>query len=296
MILLTLRPLLASLLFFLLTGCGGGGGQSDSPSDPNSSNTEEIDLNITTFEYSGNESPATLTNSNLVQLAYAVTQTVKNLGLYDVIIPTEMLRTTRPYPSDYASSSSQTNDPHCTPTGSSSYQHNESGTINKFIFSDCGTYGRDRGGIYYVTGVNTIVYDESLSGPFVSTLDGEVLDDKGYLARIHRTMRCDYNSCLFVADYFGDDDFVYRMTEIDRTSRSRNTGIQVSGRTYHPEYGYVDFETDSELSIDLYCENPHPSVGRVIFLDSNNLQVSIDFISCTQYVVSNGLSSYVLNW
>ncbi|WP_139117000.1 hypothetical protein [Candidatus Thiodiazotropha endoloripes] len=294
--LLLSKSLPLALLFSLFVGCGGGGGQSDSSSNNEDSDADDINLDITTFEYIGNESPAIVTSSNLVQLAYAVAQTVKNLGLYDVILQTEMLRTTRPLPSDSTSSLSLTSDPHCVPTGSSTSEHNVSGTISKYSFTDCGTNGRDRNGTYYVSGFNTIVHEDSLAGPFVSILDGEVLDEKGYLARIHRTLRCDFDSCVFVVDYFSDDDFVYRMTDIYRTSRSRNTGIQVSGRAYHPDLGYVEFETDSDLRIDLNCESTHPSVGRVVFSGSNNLQGSIDFISCTQYVVSNGSSSYVMNW
>ena len=284
------------LLFTVLFGCGGGGGQSDSPSNNESSDADDIDLDITTFVYTGKESPAVVTNSSLVQLAYAVAQTVKNLGLYDVIIQTEMLRTTRPYPSDATSSLSFASDPHCVPTGSSTSEHNNSGTISKYSFTDCGTNGRDRNGTYYVSGFNTIVHEDSRYGPFLSVLDGEVLDEKGYLARIHRTLRCDFDSCVFLVDFFSDDDFVYRMTDIYRTSRSRNTGIEVSGRSYHPDHGYANFETDSDIRIDLNCENTHPSVGRVIFSGSDNSQGSIDFISCTQFVISNSVSSYVMNW
>ncbi|MCG7866484.1 MAG: hypothetical protein JAY74_08945 [Candidatus Thiodiazotropha taylori] len=284
------------LLFIALFGCGGGGWQPDSPSNNESSDADDIDLDITTFGYMGNESPAVVTSSNLVQLAYAVAQTVKNLGLYDVIIQTEMLRTTRPYPSDATSSLSFASDSHCVPTGSSTSEHNNSGTISEYSFTDCGTNGRDRNGTYYVSGFNTIVHEDSQYGPFLSVLDGEVLDEKGYLARIHRTLRCDFDSCVFVVDFFSDDDFVYRMTDIYRTSRSRNTGIEVSGRSYHPDHGYVNFETDSDVRIDLNCENTHPSVGRVIFSGSDNSQGSIDFISCMQFVISNSVSSYVMNW
>ncbi len=296
MTLLTSKSLPLVLLFSLLVGCRGGGGQSDSPSNNESSDADDIDLDITTFEYTGNESPAVMTSSNLVQLSYAVAQTVKNLGLYDVIIQTEMLRTTRPFPSDASRSQSLTSGPQCTPTGSSTSEHNVSGTINKYSFTDCGTNGRDRNGTYYVSGFNTIVHEDSRYGPFLSVLDGEVLDEKGYLARIHRTLRCDFDSCVFVVDFFSDDDFVYRMTDIYRTSRSRNTGIEVSGRSYHPDHGYVNFETDSDIRIDLNCENTHPSVGRVIFSGGDNSQGSIDFISCTQFIISNSVSSYVMNW
>ncbi|MEW8439294.1 MAG: hypothetical protein AB2689_14200 [Candidatus Thiodiazotropha taylori] len=293
---ITSKSLPLVLLFSLLISCGGGGGQSDSPSNEDSSEADDIDLDITTFEYGGNESPAVVTSSNLVQLAYAVAQTVKNLGLYDVILQTEMLRTTRPLPSDTNHSLSSANGPICIPSGSSTSERNNSGTISKYSFTDCGTNGRDRNGTYYVSGFNTIVHEDSLAGPFVSILDGEVLDEKGYLALIHRTLRCDFDRCDFVVDFFSDDNFVYRMTDIHRTSRRFNTGIAVSGRAYHPDLGYVEFETDSDLRIDLNCTNTHPSVGRVIFSGSDNSQGSIEFINCTQFVISNSVSSHIMNW
>jgi hypothetical protein len=144
--------------------------------------------------------------------------------------------------------------------------------------------------------MNTIVHEDSAFGPFVSVFDGEILDESGYLARMHHTLRCDLESCRFVTDFFGNDGFVYRMTDLYRTSQGVNTGIEVSGRAYHPDHGYVVFETDPGVGIDLQCTNTQPSSGVVTFSGKDNSQGSVEFISCTQYVVTNGLTSYIVDW
>ncbi|MCU7804176.1 MAG: hypothetical protein KZQ96_13345 [Candidatus Thiodiazotropha sp. (ex Lucinoma borealis)] len=284
------------LLTLSVIGCGGGGGSGPS-NDTNDvvGNTDEIDLNITTFEYFGNESQATVNSTNLVELGFAVSQVAKNIGLEDVMIPSEILASTREYVASKATTI-DSSDLLCPVGGAASHQHNEARTINKYTYTDCHTSGKDRGLKYRASGRHVLVYDANVYADFSSIFDGEIIDEKGVTSSLHRTLRCttESGSCQFVSDFYGDDGRIYRMSDIYRLSQHPGIGIDITGRAFDREHGYVAIETEINLSFD--CPNNQPSVGKLTFTGTNNTMGSIEFINCSQYVLSNAVTSHIIDW
>jgi len=51
--------------------------------------------------------------------------------------------------------------------------------------------------------------------------------------------------------------------------------IDFSGRFYHPDHGYVDFETTTSLTI--YTSDANPTTGVVVYTGANNTKAKVDF-------------------
>ncbi|MCG7870785.1 MAG: hypothetical protein JAZ11_01635 [Candidatus Thiodiazotropha lotti] len=95
-------------------------------------------------------------------------------------------------------------------------------------------------------------------------------------------------SCEYYSDYQGYDNRTYRVTEVS-VSGSGSSGYLVSVRVYDPEHGYIHVTTVVPLTFD--CETGRPSAGRIQIEAAIGVTAVIEFISCTQYVVTfNGLA------
>ncbi|MCG7984883.1 MAG: hypothetical protein JAY90_19295 [Candidatus Thiodiazotropha lotti] len=95
-------------------------------------------------------------------------------------------------------------------------------------------------------------------------------------------------SCEYYSDYLGYDNRTYRVTEVS-VSGSGSSGYLVSVRVYDPEHGYIHVTTVVPMTFD--CETGRPSAGRIQIEAANGVTAVIEFISCTQYVVTfNGLA------
>jgi hypothetical protein len=90
-------------------------------------------------------------------------------------------------------------------------------------------------------------------------------------------------SCEYYSDYRGYDERTYRVTEVS-VSGNGASGYQVSVRVYDPEHGYVTVTTDVPVTFD--CTDGHPSAGRIRIEAANGVTATVEFISCTQYVVT----------
>ncbi|MCG8488646.1 MAG: hypothetical protein MI756_14330 [Chromatiales bacterium] len=95
-------------------------------------------------------------------------------------------------------------------------------------------------------------------------------------------------TCEYYSDYLGYDNRTYRVTEVS-VSGSGSSGYLVSVRVYDPEHGYIHVTTEVPLTFD--CETGRPSAGRIHIEAANGVTAVIEFISCSQYVVTfNGVA------
>ncbi|MCU7936223.1 MAG: hypothetical protein KZQ99_15335 [Candidatus Thiodiazotropha sp. (ex Dulcina madagascariensis)] len=125
----------------------------------------------------------------------------------------------------------------------------------------------------------------SVSGPEVS-----------YTETINLSMTCTSTSagasglrCDYYADYSGYDNRTYRVTEVS-VSGGASSGFNVSARVYDPNYGYTTIST--VVPVTFNCAGGRPGAGRIAFEAAGGASGSIEFISCSQYVVTfNGVSN-----
>ncbi|MET0091853.1 MAG: hypothetical protein ABW068_17885 [Candidatus Thiodiazotropha sp.] len=67
-------------------------------------------------------------------------------------------------------------------------------------------------------------------------------------------------------------------------SGDAGSGYTVSIRVYDPDYGYVTVTTEVPLSFG--CSDGHPDAGRIRMQGANGTLATVEFISCTQFVVT----------
>ena len=90
-------------------------------------------------------------------------------------------------------------------------------------------------------------------------------------------------SCEYYSDYRGYDDRTYRVTEVS-VSGSGASGYSVSVRVYDPDHGYVTVTT--EVPVTFGCSGGHPGAGRIRMEAANFVVATVEFISCSQYVIT----------
>ena len=100
-------------------------------------------------------------------------------------------------------------------------------------------------------------------------------------------------SCEYYSDYLGYDNRTYRVTEVS-VSGSGASGYSVSVRVYDPDHGYVTVTT--EVPVAFGCSGGRPSAGRVRMEAANFVVATVEFISCSQYVVTFEGVARTFNW
>jgi hypothetical protein len=274
-------------LLYALQGCGGGGGSSNEPADTGDTETP-------TEENEGSEGQAQITESNAKDLAISAASAVKQgVDENGIALPIQSAARAANYAPMGTSDSSQEL---CQHGGSAIVEFNDStDQITTATFTDC-SYG---GGLYLYTftGVVNIEYaDGSDESAFTSVHDGVLTSVDGVTHTILRTYSCEANhqNCNFISDFVGFDDRSYRVTDISVTEDG-NAAYTAEGRVYDPSHGYIDVVT--EVPVTFECEDGHPGVGRLSFTGMNETSGTIEFVSCTEYVVttSSGTSNNY-NW
>ncbi len=86
------------------------------------------------------------------------------------------------------------------------------------------------------------------------------------------------------------DDKVYRMDNYEVTTDYAGNVITISGRLYHPDYGYVDIATPTAFSYDLACSYGEPNSGVMTLtgIDGSGGAYTVGFAAtgCNAYTVS----------
>jgi hypothetical protein len=91
-------------------------------------------------------------------------------------------------------------------------------------------------------------------------------------------IHCDYSS-----DYRGYDNRNYRV-DVYGISGNAISGYSVSVWVYDPDYGYVSVSTHVPVTFE--CSGGYPSAGRIQVNEINGTSATVEFISCSQYVVT----------
>lgn len=304
------RPLWATLITLMIAtqGCGGGGGSSDNPANTNDPITNDNSGDNTSNDYSGSEGQAVVSDSNAKALAIGaasgVKQAVEEQGMrlplqmsaqasklysapqqiqtMEFIEPTEEMQ-------------QQTTAALCPHGGVATIELIElrgDTTINEFRFDSC-SYGEGLY-LYTFTGTGHTTTSESTIA-FTTIMTGSLTSVDSSTRTINQTISCDASfSCSFSSDYTGFDGRLYRVTEVAVTEEG-GSAYSASGRIYDPNHGYIDVTTEIPFTLD--CPNDRPGTGRLSFVGASQSSGTIEFISCTQYVVSTSIgTSNTYNW
>ncbi|MCU7841052.1 MAG: hypothetical protein KZQ94_16940 [Candidatus Thiodiazotropha sp. (ex Troendleina suluensis)] len=285
-----------ALLALQLTvqGCGGGGGSSDNPTDTGDPVNNDNPVDNTSNTYTGSESQAVVSETNAKDLAITAASGVKRaVDENGITFPMQSVAT-RPAAnalnatSEYASreivDASAEMCPHGG-TATAEYIEASPGFINIFEANAC-SYGEGLF-LYTFTGrIHATHADDSDFSAFTHVMTGSLTTVDGVTRDINRTFSCDGDfRCNFFSDYSGYDGRLYRVTEVSVTEEG-NSAYSASGRIYDPNHGYIDVTTEIPFTLD--CPDDRPGAGRLSFTGANQSSGSIEFISCTEYVVTTG--------
>lgn len=97
------------------------------------------------------------------------------------------------------------------------------------------------------------------------------------------TWNTNTNAITLNVRYIGSDGQVYQIANFIVSGNS--SSLDVSGRVYHPSYGYVDIVTSSPLVYDSTCATGRP-VSGVIDISGASGTATITFIDCNSYSVA----------
>ena len=109
------------------------------------------------------------------------------------------------------------------------------------------------------------------------------------------------NTVTLTMQYQGSDGKVYLIVDLSRSGTGLpNDGYIISGRIYHPDHGYVDVSTvdrfGNQIPIVLDCANGHPSSGAISLGGANGSSATIEFTSCSEYILTVNGASTVHIW
>ncbi|MBV2122508.1 MAG: hypothetical protein KUF74_13750 [Candidatus Thiodiazotropha sp. (ex Ctena orbiculata)] len=298
------------VLTFTLLACGGDEGSADTDSSSSSLN------------YSGETKQASMTSENVNQLASAATSGSKQAVSSDSV-PVVSQRPDSPVDQDQINQDLArlvgdilNRGPQLAGRGeaaartedlSSSYCNSGSVEVDfpdfslegewRIVFTQCsrdtsyengnystvfhgtveGTYRKVR--IGYQLTLNYINFNVSISNPGGSYSDTFNMQ----MTCIAANSDGSDVSCEYYSDYQGYDNRTYRVTEVS-VSGNEASGYLVSVRVYDPEHGYFHVTTEVPLTFD--CATGRPSAGRIQIEAANGVTAVVEFISCTQYVVT----------
>jgi hypothetical protein len=285
------------LVASLLQACGGGGGGDDSSPETIGDNN---DITGTSQDYSGETVEATLTSDNTQALATAVASGTKQAVSSDSVpfVPTSGAMAAREvnltsslcdsgsiiatFPDTGSTGNWRLDYNQC--TRSISYGGNTlSSSFNGSVEVD---YSQVGNGFHY-----EYQYDN-----FTVTSQGPT---GNHSMTFNMTMTCTTNNdgsnynCEFYSDYQGYDERIYRISDVD-VSGDDSSGYNVAVRVYDPDHGYVTVTT--EVPITYSCNSGYPNTGRVNVEGANGTEVTVEFTSCSAYVVVLDGVANTYNW
>ncbi|MES9972190.1 MAG: hypothetical protein ABW092_19325 [Candidatus Thiodiazotropha sp.] len=321
------KLLLAYILIIpLLHACGGGGGGDDGSPD---STNDSGDITNTSQDYSGETGQATLTSDNSKELATAGASGTKQAVSSDSV-PLVAARTDLPFsreeiieestrwivdifqrddisqsaPGATAARTMDMSSSLCD-SGSVIVDYPDTGTAGNWsIDYDQCTRTTSYGNSSYSTS-----FDGSVEGTYSQVGNGFHMEYRyvnftvsvqspslNYSETFNMTMTCSAStsngsdvSCNYYSDYQGYDNRTYRVSEAS-VSGNATSGYSVTARVYDPDHGYVSIITEIPVTFD--CSNGFPSAGRIRIEGANGAVATVEFISCSQYVVTfNGVAN-----
>jgi len=89
-------------------------------------------------------------------------------------------------------------------------------------------------------------------------------------------------SCNVSSDFTGTDGLIYRVSNFTITA-DINGDFAISGRLYHPDYGYIDITTSTNISFGTCTSTSIPDTGIVQFTGTNSATVTY---TCTNITTS----------
>jgi hypothetical protein len=95
------------------------------------------------------------------------------------------------------------------------------------------------------------------------------------------------NGSSISMDFVGIDGKTYRIEDFEvRDSYQVSGGVDiVSGRFYHPDYGYVDMYSSSPI-VSETCDNIlRPTSGNVVITGANETDASVEYQGCADFTV-----------
>ena len=321
MALKTNKWILFLLLIPLLQACGGGGGSDDD------SNNDDGGSNSSSLNYSGETKQASLTTENVGELSTAAASGSKQAVSSDnvpVVGQRAEMPVTREQINEELSqligealsrgssqaargtTAARTEDISSTmcDSGSVIIEYPDNGVAGDWSidYNQCTRTSSYGGSSYYTR------FDGVVEGTYVQVGNGyrltlnyvnftvEVNNPGGsYSDTFNMSVTCTATdaeggnvSCDYYSDYHGYDNRTYRVSNVT-VSGSDSSGYQISVRVYDPDHGYVTVVT--EVPVTFNCSSGHPSAGRIRFEGANGASATIEFTSCTQYIVTfNGVA------
>ncbi|MCU7947966.1 MAG: hypothetical protein KZQ72_15235 [Candidatus Thiodiazotropha sp. (ex Cardiolucina cf. quadrata)] len=281
-----------ALLALQLTvqGCGGGGGSSDNPTDTGAPVNNDNPVDNTSNTYTGSESQAVVSEASAQDLAITAASGVKRaVDENNIVFPSQtaakaLNSTSGLVPMLIVDDSNEL----CPHGGTATIEEIEAdpGFINDFEFNEC-SYGEGLFLYTYTGSIHVTYANDSDSSAFTAVYTGSMTTVGNGTQAFNKTFSCEahFRNCNFFSDYSGYDGRLYRVTDIS-VAEEGNSAYTASGRIYDPAHGYIDVTTEIPFTLD--CPDDHPGAGRLSFTGANQSSGSIEFISCTEYVVTTG--------
>ncbi|MBL4606740.1 MAG: hypothetical protein JKY01_02790 [Pseudomonadales bacterium] len=97
------------------------------------------------------------------------------------------------------------------------------------------------------------------------------------------TMTCDAAfTCSIQSDFVGADGRTYRISDMT-VSGNDTSGWDVAATVYDPDLGYIVIDTTANLMLD--CPSGVPSSGALSITAANNVVATVEYTSCTEFVI-----------
>lgn len=305
------------LLIFILQACGGGGGDDDN----SNTNTDDGGSTNTSLDYSGETKQASLTSENVDEITTAAASGSKQAISSDdvplfgqrsdmpvtrqqindelwVVIGEALSRNSQLAGRGVTAARTEDLSSTLCDSGSVIMEVPDNGVAGNWSidFNQCTSTSR-YGNSYSST------LDGSVEGTYIQVGNGYRLTlnyvnftvsvthpNGSYTDTFNMSVTCTATnqegsdaSCEYYSDYRGYDNRTYRVSEVSVTG-NESSGYQVSVRVYDPDHGYVTVTTEVPVTFD--CSDGHPSAGRIRVEAADGATAVIEFISCSQYVVT----------
>ena len=155
--------------------------------------------------------------------------------------------------------------------------------LNGTISTSITWTGPDGVGAYYPQTISLNASNFSMtSGSLNQAINGTINVALTYNAGFSLTDK----TFTMTADFRDVDGKIYRVENYQEVYNS-TTGVNISGRFYHPDYGYVDLSTSTPFNMGS-C-SPHPETGVLTLTGTSGQWIEID-------ANTSNCSTYQLTW
>ena len=180
-------------------------------------------------------------------------------------------------------------------TGTATTDATDTDPVGTIVFVNCGI-DDGSGNLMILNGTVDYAFNQS-ADTFDMTFHVTALY-LGETAVINLTIHCVSistvaASCAVSSDFVGLDGRIYRVADIDVTGNP-STGVTVTATVYDPDHGRVSLITGTAMVFD--CPNGVPSTGSVTISGADTTSAMIDFVDCSQYIVTIGGSPTTYFW